>query len=198
MSTDVLRQPIVDGILEELSRKSRDYYQGLSIPRCVLIACWVTSCVATGFAAESYELRGRIGNQGRCSRYRPYSRSTGNCWLRRETVTGRNCQSWSTEKPPTTNGCSTGREHKTHRVRSVRKLSGSGSRSQSGAGGGGPQLNRGTANDGGTNRRRGASCSVPWVRLTRDDLDLIDIQGNSLAVSGLLPDRRSVPETVGS
>jgi hypothetical protein len=187
MSTDGLCHPIVDAISQKLSRKSRNCRLGSSIPRSFLTACLSTFFVATCFAEETYDLK--------------FSLKTDSVQQVQAVVEVRGdllVQAGEGEQqklPIVVSGKVTYDERmlaidtaKGSR-RSVRNYREASAEVKVGQGLATPQIN--------AERRLvvaeidagGSTLFCPMGPLSREDLELIDIQGNSLAVSGLLPDQ---------
>jgi len=189
MRANGFQQTIVDGIREELSRKfRRRCLIGWSIPRFALAVFAVLLSGASASEEKSYDLTYNL-NPGSIQQVQAVVEVRGDLLIE-------GGDSNQQQKLPIVVSGKVSYDEQLLAVkdadgirRSVRHYRDAGAEIKVGQGLVTPQLNA---------ERRilvaqidadGATLFSPLGPLTRDDLELVDIQGNSLAISGLLPDR---------
>jgi hypothetical protein len=187
MSTDDLRHLTVDGISNELSRNFLAYRRGYPLPARVLTACLATLCVTAAVASEVYDLKASTKPDA-VQQVQAVIEVRGDLFVQ----AGEGEQQ---KLPVVVSGKVTydervlATEPADGSRRAARNYREASAEVKVGQGVATPQLD--------TERRLvvaqigadGATLFCPLGPLSRDDLDLIDIQGNSLAMSGLLPAR---------
>lgn len=187
MTTDGSRPPLVDGIPKELSRKSRDGCLGHSAPRCVLAAFLVTLFSTTCYATETYDLKFSL-IPGSVQQVQAVVEVRGDLLVQAEEGQQQKLPMVVSGKVFYDERMLAVADAKGSR-RSARNYREASAEVKVGQGLATPTIN--------SERRlvvaqidaNGSTLFCPLGPLSREDLELIDIQGNSLAVSGLLPDR---------